>query len=42
MITYGSYIQKTDNLVSSAGGGSFSDTPVAVILILIFIKTIAG
>lgn len=40
MITYGSYIQKTDNLVSSAGWVSFSDTVVAILAGFIIFPTL--
>ena len=41
MITYGSYISKSDNLVSSAGWVSFSDTLVALLAGLIIFPTLA-
>ena len=41
MITYGSYISKSDNLVSSAGWVSFSDTLIALLAGLIIFPTLA-
>ena len=41
MITYGSYISKSDNLVSSAGWVSFADTLVALLAGLIIFPTLA-
>ena len=41
MITYGSYISKSDNLVSSAGWVTFSDTLVALLAGLIIFPTLA-
>ncbi|MFB0565265.1 MAG: sodium-dependent transporter [Candidatus Aminicenantaceae bacterium] len=41
MITYGSYISKKDNLVSSAGWVSFSDTLVALLAGIIIFPTLA-
>jgi len=41
MITYGSYIHKSDNLVSSAGWVSFSDTFIALLAGLIIFPTLA-
>jgi len=41
MITYGSYISKSDNLVSSAGWVSFSDTFIALLAGLIIFPTLA-
>jgi NSS family neurotransmitter:Na+ symporter len=41
MITYGSYISKSDNLVSSAGWVTFSDTIVALLAGLIIFPTLA-
>ena len=41
MITYGSYIFKSDNLVSSAGWVSFADTLVALLAGLIIFPTLA-
>ncbi len=41
MITYGSYISKKDNLVSSAGWVSFSDTLIALLAGLIIFPTLA-
>ncbi len=41
MITYGSYISKSDNLVSSAGWVTFSDTLVAFLAGLIIFPTLA-
>jgi len=41
MITYGSYISKSDNLVSSAGWVSFSDTIIALLAGLIIFPTLA-
>ncbi len=40
MITYGSYINKKDNLVSSAGWVSFSDTLIALLAGLIIFPTL--
>ena len=40
MITYGSYIKKKDNLVSSAGWVSFADTLIALLAGLIIFPTI--
>jgi len=40
MITYGSYINKRDNLVSSAGWVSFSDTLIALLAGLIIFPTL--
>jgi len=40
MITYGSYISKKDNLVSSAGWVSFSDTLIALLAGLIIFPTL--
>lgn len=41
MITYGSYISKSDNLVSSAGWVTFSDTFIAIMAGLIIFPTLA-
>ncbi|MBC8358444.1 MAG: sodium-dependent transporter [Candidatus Aminicenantes bacterium] len=41
MITYGSYISKKDNLVSSAGWVTFSDTFIALLAGLIIFPTLA-
>lgn len=41
MLTYGSYISKSDNLVSSAGWVSFSDTLIALLAGLIIFPTLA-
>jgi len=41
MITYGSYISKSDNLVSSAGWVTFSDTFIALLAGLIIFPTLA-
>jgi NSS family neurotransmitter:Na+ symporter len=41
MITYGSYISKSDNLVSSAGWVTFSDTFIALMAGLIIFPTLA-
>jgi NSS family neurotransmitter:Na+ symporter len=41
MITYGSYISKSDNLVSSAGWVTFSDTLIALLAGLIIFPTLA-
>ncbi len=41
MITYGSYISKSDNLVSSAGWVSFADTFIAFLAGLIIFPTLA-
>ncbi len=41
MITYGSYISKSDNLVSSAGWVTFSDTIIALLAGLIIFPTLA-
>lgn len=41
MITYGSYISKSDNLVSSAGWVCFSDSLVAILAGLIIFPTLA-
>jgi NSS family neurotransmitter:Na+ symporter len=41
IITYGSYISKSDNLVTSAGWVSFSDTLVALLAGLIIFPTLA-
>ncbi|MGD8535196.1 MAG: sodium-dependent transporter [Candidatus Aminicenantes bacterium] len=41
MITYGSYISKSENLVSSAGWVSFSDTLIALLAGLIIFPTLA-
>jgi NSS family neurotransmitter:Na+ symporter len=41
MVTYGSYISKSDNLVSSAGWVSFSDTFIALLAGLIIFPTLA-
>ncbi len=41
MITYGSYISKSDNLVSSAGWVAFSDTLIALLAGLIIFPTLA-
>jgi len=41
MITYGSYISKSDNLVSSAGWVCFSDTFIALLAGLIIFPTLA-
>lgn len=41
IITYGSYISKSDNLVSSAGWVSFSDTFIALLAGLIIFPTLA-
>ncbi len=40
MITYGSYILKSDNLVSSAGWVSFSDTMIAILAGFIIFPTL--
>jgi len=40
MITYGSYIHKSDNLVSSAGWVSFSDTLIAILAGFIIFPTL--
>ena len=40
MITYGSYIQKSDNLVSSAGWVCFSDTLIAILAGIIIFPTL--
>jgi NSS family neurotransmitter:Na+ symporter len=40
MITYGSYIAKSDNLVSSAGWVSFSDTMIAILAGIIIFPTL--
>ncbi len=40
MITYGSYISKTDNLVSSAGWVCFSDTLIAILAGIIIFPTL--
>ncbi|TEU07697.1 MAG: sodium-dependent transporter [Candidatus Aminicenantes bacterium] len=42
MITYGSYISKSDNLVSSAGWVSFADTFVALLAGLIIFPTLVS
>jgi len=41
MITYGSYISKSDNLVSSAGWVTFSDTFIALLAGMIIFPTLA-
>jgi NSS family neurotransmitter:Na+ symporter len=41
MITYGSYISKSDNLVSSAGWVTFTDTLIALLAGLIIFPTLA-
>lgn len=41
MITYGSYLSKKDNLVSSAGWVSFADTLIALLAGLIIFPTLA-
>jgi len=41
MITYGSYISRSDNLVSSAGWVSFADTLIALLAGLIIFPTLA-
>jgi len=41
MITYGSYISKSDNLVSSAGWVTFSDTLIAILAGMIIFPTLA-
>ena len=41
MITYGSYISKSDNLVSSAGWVTFSDTLIAFLAGMIIFPTLA-
>lgn len=41
MITYGSYLSKSDNLVSSAGWVSFADTLIALLAGLIIFPTLA-
>jgi NSS family neurotransmitter:Na+ symporter len=40
MITYGSYVSKSDNLVSSAGWVSFSDTLIAILAGLVIFPTL--
>jgi NSS family neurotransmitter:Na+ symporter len=41
MITYGSYISRSDNLVSSAGWVTFSDTLIAILAGMIIFPTLA-
>lgn len=41
MITYGSYISKSDNLVTSAGWVTFSDTMIAILAGMIIFPTLA-